>query len=135
MKNTIRAKNTNGSHRASTQVLIHKSKHGNTVPVALQDRAITVGEAMKIFQAGNQLETAVIESNTFTKLMADHFLNQSHHSLQIKVDQEHQNFCFGLSVLAETIGDRLKSAYEALNDSTLALCRERSTHVKQEAAS
>lgn len=135
MKNTVRAKNTDGTHRLSRQVLTHKPQNGNTLPVELQDRTLTIGETMKIFQAGNQLETAVIESNTFTKLMADHFLNQSHHSLQIQVDQEHQNFCFGLSVLAETIGDRLKSAYEGLNDSTLALCRERSTHVKQEAAS
>lgn len=67
---------------------------------------------------------AAIESNTFTKLMTDYFLYQSHYVLEMESDKEHQDFCFGLSVLAETIGDRLKLANKAVRDSTAALCRE-----------
>ena len=81
------------------------------------------------------METTVVESNTFTKLVTEHFLNEAQHRLRIDVDKEHEDFCFGVAVLAETITDRLKLATKAIGDITNIIARkDDAAHSKPEFA-
>jgi hypothetical protein len=129
MKNTIRVRK-NGNAAAPTPQA--ETPNG----ISPETQGLSRDEEINFYRAVNRLETSVVESNTFTKLMTEHFLNQAHHSKQIEVDQEYENLCFGCAVLAETIGDRLKLASKAIRDTTLALTRKNdAAHSKSEVAS